>query len=326
MKHLRTIVSVWCVLLLFCGTLRSEPAELVVGGEDDYCMQPQWSPDGEWLAFTSMQYQGIQVVRPNGSERSILTQDAGAGFRFNWHPYRHQIVARANTGQTGPYRHAIRVYGLNPSDYREISAQEPGALCLPQWVDNGNRVAYLHRDRLVTQTVAFTSSPADSDQPAVGTADKPNRSLAQVVADHHNRIGLMDLTSLDVKPIDPLPGKECLNAVTSPDGEWLAFEELGGHLYVRHISSGTLHDCGWGNRPAWSPDSRYLVFMKAQDDGHQYLSSDLYLMRLSDRSITPLTETPDRMEMNPAWSPKGDEIAFNTYDKGMIYRLKVSLP
>lgn len=51
---------------------------------------------------------------------------------------------------------------------------------------------------------------------------------------------------------------------------------------------------------AWSPDGRYLAFMGA----HEGPSSDLYIYKLEDESITRLTDGPSE-GIRPNWSPDG---------------------
>lgn len=110
----------------------------------------------------------------------------------------------------------------------------------------------------------------------------------------------------------------------SPDGDKVVVQGLttGLHVYVR--STGALVHIGPGTAPAWSPDSRRLVYEVTEDDGHDVLASDLYLYELStDRAV--LVTTDDRMiKRRPSFSPDGTKIAFDD-DAGAIYvgRLEV---
>lgn len=331
MQLKKILVSGWIMMVAGYGVLRTEPSLRVIGGGNDYCIQPQWSSDGEWLAFTSAHYQGIQVVHPNGTGRNRLTQAEGAGYRFIWHPSRLQILARTNSNEIYRFQRSIRVYDCDSLTEQVILPFTGGFLGLPQWIMSGAGVAFYRNGKLVISTMVKRGTAPDQVLPAfpvVGDqpADQTSPFSGQIVTDDRNQIYMVIDTLQPAEQLELLPGKECLNVAVSPDGEWLAFEELGGHLYIRNMKTHTLQDCGWGNRPAWSPDSRYLVYMQTRDDGHQFLDSDLYMLKISNLSITSLTSTPDRLEMNPAWSPRGDEIAFDTYSEGTIYRMKVRLP
>ena len=59
--------------------------------------------------------------------------------------------------------------------------------------------------------------------------------------------------------------------------------------------------------PGWSPDGRFLAF-----SSNRRGNFDIYLLRLSDLSVTPVTEHFADDEV-PAWSSDGSKIAFQSY-------------
>jgi Tol biopolymer transport system component len=82
-------------------------------------------------------------------------------------------------------------------------------------------------------------------------------------------------------------------------------------------------DLGVGLNARWSPDSQYLVYMINTDDGYRYLSSDIYISSADGKEKYQITNTDNWLEMNPDWSSDGKHIVFNTYEEGVIYRIKV---
>ncbi|MBA3395015.1 MAG: PD40 domain-containing protein [Deltaproteobacteria bacterium] len=106
-------------------------------------------------------------------------------------------------------------------------------------------------------------------------------------------------------------GDRFFGAVVAPDGDKVVFQGLvtGLHVYTR--STGVLVHVGAGTAPAWSPDSKRLVFEVTEDDGHELVGSDLYLYEVAADHVSPLTATDHILERHPSFSPDGTRIAFD---------------
>jgi len=91
------------------------------------------------------------------------------------------------------------------------------------------------------------------------------------------------------------PGLIAMGIVILAVGGWLLWGAFGRSRPVRD------------GAPAWSPDSRRIVYYSERDDGH----GDLFVMNADGTDVQPLTET-DADEGGPAFSPDGRQIAFDT--------------
>lgn len=78
---------------------------------------------------------------------------------------------------------------------------------------------------------------------------------------------------------------------------------------------------GLNTHPSWSPDSRRLVFAKADSTGFY----DLYLVDSQGGELEQLTNTPGASETEPAWSPDGESIAYVTDVEGPAHIAVVAL-
>jgi Tol biopolymer transport system component len=122
---------------------------------------------------------------------------------------------------------------------------------------------------------------------------------------------VMDADGGDMHFFD-LPDTADLGARWSPDGKWLAFiSSRGKNFDVLRIRPDGSDLSNLTDNPAdesffdWSPDGTRIVFASNRSGNY-----DLYLMNADGSDVRPLTRTEDLDEVEPAWSPLGDTIAF----------------
>lgn len=120
-------------------------------------------------------------------------------------------------------------------------------------------------------------------------------------------------------------GDRFFGAVLAPDGDRVAFLGLTTGIYVYTRSTGALVHVGRGTAPAWSPDSKRLVFERTEDDGHDIVASDLYVYDLAAARAQAVTATDRVTERRPSFSPDGASVAYDD-GEGAVYigRLEVS--
>ena len=285
----------------------------LVGGDGNFFMNPVWSPDGRMIAFTGERYEGLWVMNADGSQVRELTAEPAAGYGFEWSADSRAILARV-AQYRGPFRYnAAKIFHIDSGIATLLTEYRTSMPELPHWADGDSKVVIVGSKEVEVLQSGRETIEAAKTVPRYFCYQKGG---AMVVAGP----GAKPLASLD-----PLPGEQYLNEVLSPDGTRLAFEVLGGDLYVVNVDGSELVNLGRGNRPQWAPDSRHLVYMITEDDGHQFTSSDIYCVMVDGSEKVAITSTPGRLEMNPSWSPDGKFIAFDTMDEGAIYVVRVEL-
>lgn len=310
-------VALLSLLLLLClparaaDTLRvTGPAVRLAGGPGAMVMRPVWSPDGAHIAFTGPRYEGLWVIRPDGSGQRQVTDEPAAGFGFAWSSDGQALAARV-ARYDGPRRfNAVKLFDLGDRSARLVTDYRSVMEGLPRWTADDAQVYLYTRGKLE----AF----------ATGRAAAKNAPQAPLLFVQDDALARADAPDAPVREITPFEGARLLNLAVSPDGRKAAFEVMGGNLFVVNVDGTGLVDLGRGYRPTWSPDGAYVAFMVTEDDGHAFTAADLYAARADGSARIRLTDTPDRLEMNPSWSPDGRWLAFDEMHEGALYLLPLA--
>jgi Tol biopolymer transport system component len=281
----------------------------LAGGEGRYFMNPVWSPAGDKIAFSEMQYRGLWIINPDGSDMEQLSDEIAAGFGLQWSPDGGAIVSRVAKYEGWRRYNAVKLFETATKQSRLLSDYRTFMPGLPQWAE-GNRKVFMFDggklEILGTGLPPVSGSQMMTPEPVAFLCN--GKIAAGALADH--------------KVMEPVAGKQYLNLVLSPDRQQVAFEVKGGNLHVMNLDGSGLRDLGPGNRPHWSPDSRYLVYMIPRDNGHDFVSSELFIVSSDGGEKTQLTHTPYRVEMDPSWG-SNNRIVYDTYEEGDLYLIEL---
>lgn len=314
------------VTLLFWGLMNTHSsAQKPVAGEIYKLIEmdgldtinPKWSPDGNKIAFTSSRQAGIWVSDADGQNIRQITDDESVGFGYSWSNDSAHLLARHSV-QNGPRRtHAIKLYDVSNGDAKQLTDYRNQMPVLPVFSANQEEVLLPLRDRIETFNSGLqpqmkkSTEGEDLSQPVVLN----NRSSIQVATSPQQN---------SYQALVPFEGRTYLNATPSPDGRRIAFEVMGGNLYVMNIDGSNLVDLGKANRPEWSPDGRHIAAMLAEDDGHQYLKSDIVAFSTDGSECHYFTTRSGLIAMSPSWSPDGSRIAFHAENENGIFVLEIN--
>lgn len=268
---------------------------------------PSWSPDQRYIAVTRRDYQGLWVFNYQSGELRLINSEPGGGYGYSWSPDSRQILARVSRYDGVRRLQSVKLIAIEGSQREwQLTEYLPHLRTLPFWAP-------------ATQSVYLYQS--ERFQLIYGENPVTKTTLCQTSGQN-----LLLARSVEQQPsqLAPYPDQEYLNLCLSPNGADIAFEVYGGNLHIMSLDGAMLIDLGPGNRPRWSPDGNWLVYMVTRDDGHQFMESDLYCSSRDGKIHFALTETADYMEMNPDWSPDGRYIVFDDYLNGSVYLLPLT--
>ena len=108
--------------------------------------------------------------------------------------------------------------------------------------------------------------------------------------------------------------------VFSPDGQRVAFFAAGKGIVVIDLRGQVVAMLGNYEMPCWY-NNDYIVAQHATDDGHQFTSSQLMLLK-ADGTWQAALNTPASMAMHPTCG--GGKIVYTTID-GLLYEMHINI-
>jgi len=135
-------------------------------------------------------------------------------------------------------------------------------------------------------------------------------------------IWLLDEYGNEVKRVTT--GKKYILPELSPNGTLLSCNNTeGGTILIIDTSGNEIANLGQGDGRTWSPTGDAVYFCVRTDDGHRYLTGDLFLHVLSSGRTEQLTFSPGVIENGLYPSPDGKWGVYTTEGEmaGHIYLL-----
>ena len=247
-------------------------------GED---ITPTWSPEGQRIAYVSMQGDNRDIVvmpAPGASWPADqdwpfrVTQHPASDWTAAWSPDGQQITFSSN--RTGYWE--IFIVNADGTGLSQVTNDGAGALS-PVWSPDGRTMAY---------------SGKRDDNWDIYTMPAPLPGQEEDFQPEPRRLVLAE--GNDLSPI------------YSPTGDRIVFEsnrDGNAEIYVMNAdgsnqgnvsNSPSVDDHG----PVWSPDGKHILFYSSREGNW-----DLFLMTDDGRNVINLTGTPDVDEQEPAWRP-----------------------
>ncbi len=254
-----------------------------------YPAGPRWSPDGRWIAFVGGSHStNIYVVRSDGSDFKRLTFSGNITYITGhaWSPdgKRFLYSQRIKTGERlqAANPNDLFIYDLERSRIQQLTDTPDISENLPEYLSDGKRISF------------FTTVHSDEG----------------IRSNFH----IMDLGGTQQKVIE-FPFL-VYDYGWSPDDDQIVI--VGGkwppkgfgcnNLYLANIEDGNFYqlttDSQWYQSPAFSPDGKWIAYIKAACNAPAAPGSyQIGIMRLDGGQEMFLPDYQEGEENNVSWSP-----------------------
>lgn len=260
-----------------------------------------WAPDGKKLMVSSVNFRGIYLLSFPDGIIDTVSEELSAGWGARWSHNGKYIAARVAKSGEGRPSYQLVVYDLQHKKRLKLSDWENLLPGTPFWTSDDKLIYFSSTDRL-----RFF--------PLKGSLKRPHQSFAFVKNDW---LFFYDALTHTERPI-PVGNIKILAAIPSPDRNWLALEKFDGGLTLIKVDGSQVVEIRQGFQPTWSPDSKYICYTYALDNGHTYFHGDLWIASVDGKVHFALTTSDREIEMSPCWSPNGNWIAYTLQNKGTI--------
>ena len=225
---------------------------------------------------------------------TIVTRDYVAGHDACWGGDGKVYFVTQQTGEDHLVYRAGQCYDPATRRVNQVTEPQHGAVRAVPATRGGALMAPQH---------GFRSSGD------IGSATWTEDSRLHVIVNGEERV---------FSPVDSWAGY--LWASLSPDGKKVAFFAAGKGIVVIDLRGQMLAMLGKYEMPCWY-NNDYLVAQNAKDDGHQFTSSQIMLLKADGTWQAELTK-PVSMAMQPTCG--GGKIVYTTID-GLLYEMKINI-
>jgi len=238
-----------------------------VTNDHSVSLSPAWSPDANWIVYTSYAAHNPDLIMINtaGKKRQTLHRLPGLNAAPAWSPDMQKIALVLSRDQNS------EVYILNKDRKLKRLTRHFNIDTSPSWSPDGKKIA-------------FTSDRSGTGAPQIYIMDSSKGDRGKVT-----RISFG--SSYNDNP------------AWSPNGDLIAYtSRVGRRFQIRiydlntHKSKIVTEGPGSCEQPSWSPDGRFLIYRKRENNRH-----NLFIQKLGSGAARQLTFSGKGH--SPAWSP-----------------------
>ena len=266
---------------------------------------PFYAEDSINIILTKTGYKGLWSYNRQSGEIITITKDPGAGY----YPLTQKdgsIYYRSDEFKNRLKYSNIKSYQAGTKSTKSFSAPDR---FVSHPTTDGQNIIYDANGKIKI----FTPS---------GQILSKSLPKAPVLINSNAELNIIE--NGEMKKLEPKGEGRYIWASMSPDKNKILFTKSDDGTYISDISGKILTDLGDAHAATWSPDGKYILYMKDIDDGYRVTDSEIWIASLDGNHHWQLTDTPDKIELYPRWSLDGKDIIYHT-ETGNIYESELEI-
>jgi eukaryotic-like serine/threonine-protein kinase len=279
-----------------------------------------WSPDGKWLAYTSLG--DLFVARSDGTESRKLLSVKGDILNVAWSPDgSHLRFDSSGTAGTAGQQLAWEV-SLAGNDLHRLFEgwHDPPDECCGKWTADGKHFVFQSNNqiwdlpsssgflRTAPKPIPLTSSPLSLSSPL---PSKDGKKLFLIGQTYRGELMRYDSKSQQLAPF--LGGISAEYVAFSKDGQWVTYVSYREGTLWRSRLDGSerlqlTNPPMYPVLPRWSPDGTKIIFFEFARGAEK--PARIYEVSAEGGSPRQLLPADPSQQLDPNWSPDGTKIIF----------------
>jgi len=292
-KTLLLLMWVWAMVASAQQVTVTSSTPLLRGIEPAF--YPTLSPNGEQLLYSDADAQGLKLLDLAGNKVTTISSDNGAGIDAKWSPDGsvYYVTSKVDKNSRLVYRTGMRYDVASQVNDVVLKAQH-GAI----HPETGTRGIALNgtKEKFSSTHDRGTSVYTEGSEVIVTRNGKERR----------------------YSPVESYAGY--LWSSVSPAGDKIAFFAAGRGIVVIDLDGNVLSELGNYEMPCWY-NNDYLVAQNTDDDGYQFTSSQILLLKADGTFRYELTAKTS-MTMQP--TSNGGKIVYTTID-GILTMITIDI-
>lgn len=264
---------------------------------------------------------GSMMAQPKSwSEPQLLIKAEQSLMAPVWSPDGSQIAV------TGDNFVGIWIAKADGTGLKKVS-EATGAGYLMRWASNQEIVSTpytVENQRRMTRIERVNAFTGKVQEVAPATRNLKRSSIVEATNAYQIMIDEPKDATSKIAGLSDYAGKWVINPAISPDGTKIAFQIVTKGLFVCNADGSELRELGMGSHATWLPDSHNLMMTRIADNGHRFVSSDIYCVNIDSGNAFAITENSNTIPVTIAVSPDGTKLAFDNDTDGAIYIINLN--